>query len=319
MTKFASQPLPQIPDWTRDLLAIDDKGTTAREEAIGTYPPTSSQKEPSPAHPPLSDFSVAYLLPLNNQRSLTQEAGELCLGVQDLIFPGREVYSPTVNLVRVTRLSLLTTNQADALVSGRSGSVAPINAKGAGKSSNQDIREHLTRAQATAAAISGKEARYLSSAFIVQELLSYSQRAVAVASRALNNPPALIVLRHQQLLTGQSDGLATPKNDQPHAPATPTQIASSPVIPKLLKAGEPQQTNDAARLKNWTVSGKVNWIQLTCALLGVDPLPEDIVAKAVMKTSEEDRNKNTPLPEEVAAAFNQKRSEISEILNSLQY
>ena len=97
-----------------------------------------------------------------------------------------------------------------------------------------------------------------------------------------------------------------------------TTVAAGKAVPTLLRGGETAERHDSLRLKERGNSGSINITQIACALLGIRPIPEELVLQGLRADSELDRwKKGGPLPEALAAAINDRRNAIREALNQL--
>jgi hypothetical protein len=283
-------------DWgTEQFLMIDNCGTKRPEDGIAALP--AREGTPNTA----VDLRVVFALAVNNPPSLMPNLNQICLGINNLVLPNGESATPAINLVRVNKLIPLKTDQAEAFLGQRGQSVVK---KGRGKISPAEktaLANHLRRAQDVASRIESSSRPSPNLDTVVNILMACSQRAAVAASRSLSKPPPLIVLR-----------CAMPRNeDSANPPKYKTQT------PTLLLPGDNYSECDAARLKSCTKSGEINWLQLACALLGVDPLSEALVQSAVMETSKSDRDKNLKLPAATAKAISDKKSAIREVLKGL--
>jgi hypothetical protein len=95
-------------------------------------------------------------------------------------------------------------------------------------------------------------------------------------------------------------------------------VAAGKAVPTLLRQSDRVDAHDSLRLKERGNSGSINITQISCALLGISPIPEDLVRQGLRPDSELDRwKKGGPLPAALAAAINDRREAIREVLKKL--
>ena len=300
-----------IADWRSvPFLMVDSPQTKLREDAV------AAQATQSKGHWS-TDLKVVHPLPLQGAVSLKEGERQVCLGIRDTI-NSRGGGQPSVSLVLAERITKITDRQAQALLEDRERGVTGI----AGQEQPdpnlvQRIKAHLKIVRATALQISAWKDRVLTPEHSMTILVTHAQSSAIQASRRLRECPSLVVLRHEgsRVLT---EAEARKRGMNFAIKMGCTTVAAGKVVPTLLRGGETAERHDSLRLKERGNSGSINITQIACALLGIRPIPEELVLQGLRADSELDRwKKGGPLPEALAAAINDRRNAIREALNQL--
>ena len=304
--------LPSVSDWRHiPFIMVDSPQTRLMEDAVaarGQY----HEKQWS------ADLKLVHPLPLEGAVSLKEGENQLCLGIHDHI--GREAKkgASAISLVVARNLTRVSDRQADAILQGRERSVTGI-----GVSGNQDpvqidkVKSQLKAVRATALQVSFWKDRPLTPEHVMAILATHAQTVAIQASRKLSACPSLIVLRHES---------SRPVTDKEwRAKGVPyatkqgiSTVAVGKSVPTMLLGGEAPTPLDSLRLKERGNSGAINITQISCALLGISPLPDHLVNQGLRSDSETDTwKRGGPLPQELAAAIQERRNAIREVLSTL--
>jgi hypothetical protein len=264
-----------------------------------------------------ADLKVVHPLPLAGPISLKERQEQVCLGIHDHIGRKGET-SPSVSLVVAGNLTRISDRQANAILENRERSVSGIGGQQpADPTMISRLKTQLKAVRATALEISFWKDRPLAPEHVMAILSTHAQSATIQASRKLAICPSLVVLRHHD--SRQITDKEWRANDVPYA--TKRGISVVPVgkaVPTVLRPGESAHPLDSLRLKERAVSGAINVTQIACSLLGITPIPEELVRRGLRDDSERDTCKRGgPIPEALAAVIQEKRNAIREVLRSL--
>lgn len=303
--------LSVLRDWRHiPFLMVDSPQAKLLEDAVAARG-TLRDKEWS------ADLKVVHPLPVDGPVSLKEREDQVCFGIRDHIGDKGE-RSPSISLVLAHNLTRISDRQAHAILENRERSVSGI-----GGSHSTDpsviarVKSQLKAVRATALQISFWKDRPLTPEHMMAILSTHAQAATIVATRKLPSCPSLIVLRHQG---------ARPVSDKEWKAkgvpfATKSGVSFVPVgkaVPTMLRQGEQASPHDSLRLKERSVSGSINITQIACALLGISPIPEEILQQGLREDSESDTFKRGgPFPEALETVMRKKRNEIREVLKTL--
>ncbi len=97
-------------------------------------------------------------------------------------------------------------------------------------------------------------------------------------------------------------------------------MAVGKAVPTILREGDVADRFDSLRLKERAHSGAINITQIACALLGITPIPEELVRQGLRSDSEHDSCKRGgALSDALVAAIKDRRGAIREALQKLPY
>lgn len=303
--------LAALADWRKvPFLIIDSAETRRFEDAVAT------RAYPEGRHW-TTDLKVVHPLPLTDSASLREGERQVCLGIRDKIDPGR-FRQPLVSLVIAESLTRVTERQARAVLNGQGQSIGKLGGKkDVEPLSGPAIESRLKLVRATALRVSPWVSRDLTPAHCVALLTTHAQGAAIRASRKMKDCPTLIVLRPEGLrnftnLDAQKAGI----NAQVKGGAV--ELPAGKMVPTPLRTSEEATDHDTLRLKERSNSGAINMTQLTCALLGIEPIPDALVEEGLRSDSERDTwSRGGPLPDSLATALAKRRAEIREVLRTL--
>ena len=303
--------LSVLADWRHiPFLMVDSPQTKLLEDAVAARG-SLRDKEWS------ADLKVVHPLPLDGPVSLKEREDQVCLGIRDYIGP-KGARSPSVSLVLAHNLTRISDRQAHAILENRERSVSGI---GSPQSNDPSLLSRLKcqlkAVRATALQISHWRDRPLAPEHVMAILATHAQSATIQASRKLPSCPSLIVLRHQDARS-VTDREWKAKG-VPYATKTGISVvAVGKAVPTLLRQGESAHPLDSLRLKERAVSGSINVTQIACSLLGITPIPEELVQQGLRADSESDVCKRGGLfPEALETVMREKRNEIREVLKTL--
>jgi len=282
------------------LLAIDPSRTKRLEDAFVTARADSEDA-----------VALNTVVSLQIERSGLLQPGKptICLGIQDLIAPDGCGLRPAVKLVVAgAKLVKLSDKDADKLLTDRHEEVKLPKLP---EIQPEMLRDCLGQARQTAGLLSQTE-EPMPADKIVRALMQHSQQAVVRASRCFEKAPFLIVLcrRENSVVNPETARRARSLKSPRKACCC---VDSSEVVPEILAPDEPH-SHQPFRIKNTSISGSINAVQITCALLGVEPLPQWIVKKALAPNSKLDRSEVGSMHGRVRKEIQKKRAEIWEFL-----
>lgn len=305
----SSASLPSLSDWRHiPFIMVDSPQTRLMEDAVaarGHY----YEKQWS------ADLKVVHPLPLEGAVSLKEGEDQLCLGIRDCIGREQRKGAPAISLVVARNLTRISDRQADAILEGRERSVAGNGLENPARI--EHVKSQLKAVRATALQVSFWKDRPLTPEHVMAILATHAQTVAIQASRNLSASPALIVLRHEG---------SRPVTDKewrsrgvPYATKKGiSTVAVGKSVPTMLLGGEAPAPLDSLRLKERGNSGAINITQISCALLGISPLPDHLVNQGLRSDSETDTwKRGGPLPQELAAAIQERRHAIREVLTAL--
>lgn len=305
--------LSVLADWRHiPFLMVDSPQTKLLEDAVAARG-SLKDKEWS------ADLKVVHPLPLDGPVSLKEREDQVCLGIRDYIGDKGE-RSPSVSLVLANNLTRISDRQAHAILENRERSVSGI---GGGNCTDPSLvsrlKSQLQAVRATALQISFWKDRPLTPEHVMAILSTHAQSATIQASRKLPSCPSLIVLRHQDARSVSDREWK--ERGVPYATKSGLSVvAVGKAVPTLLRQGESAHSLDSLRLKERAVSGSINVTQIACSLLGITPIPEELVRHGIRSDSESDVCKRGgPFPEVLAAVMHEKRNAIREVLRSLTH
>ncbi|MEY4667603.1 MAG: hypothetical protein RL518_302, partial [Pseudomonadota bacterium] len=298
-----------IVDWRSvSFVMVDSPQAKVHEDAVAAER-FDRQREWS------ADLKIIHPLPLTGVVSLRQQEEQICLGIADTV-TARGGDAPSVCLALARTITKITDRQAAAIMDGRERDVARVgDLELSGPDDHRRLREHLNLVRATALQISAWKQRPLSPEHSMTILVTHGQNIAIQASRTFRESPCLMVLRHEgtRVVTEaewRKRGLTFPTK------LSSFTIAAGKAVPTLLRGGEHAAPHDSLRLKERGNSGAINITQIACALLGVAPIPEELVMQGLRPDSELDKwKKGGPLPDALAAAIADRRNAIGEILS----
>jgi hypothetical protein len=300
-----------IGDWRHvPFLMVDSPKTKLLEDAVAA--------QALPAKRGWStDLKVIHPLPLQGAVSLKEGEKQICLGIRDAV-NSRGVGEPTVSLVVAEKLTRITDGQAEALLADRERGVTGIGGQERPDPALvQNIKTHLKLVRATALQISAWKDRELTPEHSMAIVVTRAQTAAIQASRGLRECPSLVVLRHEGSRV-MTDAEARRRGMNFATKTGVMTVAAGKAVPTLLRQSDRVDAHDSLRLKERGNSGSINITQISCALLGISPIPEDLVRQGLRPDSELDRwKKGGPLPAALAAAINDRREAIREVLKKL--
>lgn len=304
---------PRLADWRHiPFLAVDSPQTNVVEDGIAVR--EFARKEANWS----ADLKVVHPLPLDGPASLVAAEPQICLGIRDTVVHNGGL-RPALSLVVATNLTRLTDRQANAILNRRAHTVSGI----AGEhqinpEKLKALKRSLASMQTAAAKLSLRNGGGITVEHMVSIVVNHVQRAAIKASRMLASCPPIVVLRAE----GSRTFTATEAQQRGLSPTSDSgliTVAAGKNVPTLLQPGEMAEQYDLLRLKERGNSGAINITQITCALLGITPLPAELVRQGLRDNSELDRwKKGGPLPEPLAVAIAQKRNEIREVLARLR-
>lgn len=300
---------PKLTDWRHiPFLAVDSAHTNLVEDGIAVRQFGRGGNDWS------ADLKVVHPLPLNGPASLVAGERQVCLGIRDTVVQHGGL-RPAVSLVVATNLTRLTDRQANAILNGRERDIRSLRGEHPPTTGRlHALKRGLASLQAAARKISRRGGEEIAAEYTVSIVVNHAQKAAIQASRGLDSCPPLVVLRAEgsRTLPMPNRGGSTPSVSRHYT------VAAGKTVPTLLEPGENAQQFDSLRLKERGNSGAINITQLSCALLGIAPLPEALVRLGLREDSELDRwKKGGPLPDALANAIVQKRREIREVLLQL--
>ncbi len=95
------------------------------------------------------------------------------------------------------------------------------------------------------------------------------------------------------------------------------EISAGPRIPTVVRSSEPVENHDALRIKQNCLTGLINSVQISCALLGIEPIPAKLIEGCLPETSQQDRLKHmTTVPQRVRTAIEERQGAIREVLTA---
>ncbi len=298
-----------IADWRRiPFVMVDSPQTKVFEDAVAVEGEVR-KKDWS------AELKVIHPLPLRDAVSLGEREEQVCLGISSAL-DAQGISHPSISLVMARDLTRISDCHAKALLEDEEIENGYL---GAHASSEPELvkplKAQLKLMRATALKISLWRARRLTPEHSLTILLTHAQTVAIQASRNLRGCPSLIVLRHHEsrVLT---DAQAQKRGMFALTEAGSVTMSVGRAIPTLLQGGETANSLDSLRLKDRGNSGAINSTQLVCALLGIEPIPEDLVRQGVRGDSILDRwKRGGPLPKPLAAAIKERRNAIREVLN----
>lgn len=303
--------LTVLADWRRvPFLMVDSAHTKRFEDAVAAK---RFHHERSWS----ADLKVIHPLPLDEFISLRRGVQQVCLGIHDYV-DSRGGRDPSVSLVVAENLTGMTDLQAEAFLKGRGRTVTGIAGQSVLEPSmRRKLQKHLRVVRATALDLSYWRDRELTPPHAVEIIAGHARSAAILASRYFDPCPTLVVLRPQGSRQVNIDNLGVERS-KGRLKSKVITVAAGSAVPTLLREGDSLNQHDVLRLKERGNSGAINMTQLSCALLGIAPIPDHLVQQGVRSDSQVDKWKNGgPLPAPLAAAINQRRHDIRDILKEL--
>lgn len=303
--------LTVLADWRRiPFLMVDSAHTKRFEDAVAA-------KRFHHRRSWSADLKVIHPLPLDEFVSLRRGVPQVCLGIRDYV-DSRGGRDPSVSLVIAENLTGMTDLQAEAFLNGRGRTVTGIAGHNVLEPSmRRRLQKQLRTVRATALDLSYWRDRELTPPHAVEILAGYARSAAILASRNFEPCPTLVVLRRQGSRDVGVDDLGVDRNKGQLKSRFVTG-ASGSAVPTILREGDTLNQHDVLRIKERGNSGAINMTQITCALLGIAPIPDHLVQQGVRSDSQVDKWKNGgPLPAPLSAAINQRRHDIRDVLTDL--
>lgn len=177
-----------------------------------------------------------------------------------------------------------------------------------------DIVEKLTLLRVAALRVSFFKDRELKPEHAVNLIMTHAQQRALEVARQLPQSPTLVVLRSagsRMLDQGEARKLGfTLKLPR-------VEVSAGPRVPTVLRESDTVNIHDAFRMKQSSLSGLINSVQISCALLGIEPIPAALIDGFIPETSQRDKLKHmTTVPSVLRAAIEARQNEIREVLRA---
>ena len=304
-------PTGPLLDWRHyEFFSVDSPHAIRLEDAVHISSRDSSKSPDSWS----LDLKVVHPLPLADKASLNKDAPTLCLGFADQL-SDQQKSRPSLSLVIATNTHALIDSEVAAVrLSGASNEEAtqvPVPDQDACPAA---IVEKLTLLRLAALRISIFAKRELKPEHAVSIIMTHAQKQAIEIARNLPSSPSLVVLRStqtRQLNEGDARKLGFKLK------STCFEISAGSRIPMVLRQSDPVETHDTLRMKQSSLSGFINSVQISCALLGIEPLPAKIIDEFVPKTSQQDKIRHlSTVPAPLRNEIKERQEAIRSVLSS---
>lgn len=296
-------------DWSSyEFFSIDSSHTVRFEDAIhiSTHGRTG---QPDSWH---MDLKVVHPLPLEDKASLRVGEPSLCLGFADQLRHSSKL-RPSLSLVVATNSCRLIDSEVASIPLPRPGKRGDVEQHRVNSDSGPaEVVEKLTLLRAAALRVSFFKDRELRPEHAVNLIMTYAQQRALEIVRDLPQSPPLVVLRSSgSRVLDQKEA-----RKLGFAIKSPlVKISAGSRIPTVVRSSEPVKSHDALRMKQNSVSGLINSVQISCALLGIEPIPAKIIEGGIPETSQQDKLKHmTTLPPTLRSAIEERQCAIREVL-----
>jgi len=178
-----------------------------------------------------------------------------------------------------------------------------------------DIVEKLTLLRLAALRVSVYKNRELRPEYAVNLLLDHAQRRTLRIARDLPQAPTLVVLR------SAGSCVLTEREARQRlgfeVKSTSVTLAAGPKAQTLVRISDPIREHDTLRIKQNSLSGLVNSVQIACCLMGIDPIPAASIEGCLPKNGAREKlNHLTTVPQKLRAAIEEKQGAIREVLKT---
>jgi len=306
------EPHGSLPvDWRQyKFFSIDSPQTIQFEDAI--HLSTGDQKGAADSWH--LDLKVVHPLPLEERASLSEGKPTLCLGFADQLKSSTKA-RPSLSLVVATNSQRLVDSEVAAIPlpsPRRRGDIRQ--SPPTTDDSPADIVEKLTLLRVAALRVSFFKDRELKPEHAVNLIMTHAQQRALEVARQLPQSPTLVVLRSagsRMLDQGEARKLGfTLKLPR-------VEVSAGPRVPTVLRESDTVNLHDAFRMKQSSLSGLINSVQISCALLGIEPIPAALIDGFIPDTSQRDKLKHmTTVPPVLRAAIEARQNEIREVLRA---
>ncbi len=298
-------------DWRGyEFFSVDSPQTVRFEDAIHVSTRNQSGR-PETWH---LDLKVVHPLPLDEKSSLNQGEPTLCLGFEEQL-KGATKIRPSLSLVVATNSCRLVDSELASIpltdVSSRDGAQQHHFRP---QTCPADVVEKLTLLRAAALRVSFFKERELKPEHAVNLIMSYAQQRALEFARHLPQAPTLVVLRsagsrvlNQREARELGFSLKLPR----------VEVMAGGRVPTVLRESDPVEVHDSLRMKQSSLSGLINSVQISCALLGIEPIPAELIDGSVPPTSQQDKLKHmTKVPPALRAVIEDRQRIIRELLKN---
>lgn len=298
-------------DWSSyEFFSVDSAQTVRFEDAIHISAPERSGRADS-WH---LDLKVVHPLPVEDKASLPDREPSVCIGFSDQLQHSSKL-RPSLSLVVATNSCRLIDSEVAAIPLPRL--VRAEDLKRAPTKSDvdpADVVEKLTLLRLAALRVSIFKDRELRPEHSVNLIMTHAQQRAIEAARDLPQSPPLVVLRaprSRMLNQREAQGLGFAIN------APYVEVREGVRAPTVVRNSDPIEKYDTMRMKANCVSGLVNSLQISCALLGIEPIPGELIEDYVPKTNKQDRLKHmTMVPQRLRMAIKERQGAIREVLSA---
>jgi hypothetical protein len=302
-------PVNEPVDWSSyEFFSIDSSHTVRFEDAIhiSTRDRTG---QPDSWH---MDLKVVHPLPLEDKASLREGEPSLCLGFADQLRNPSKL-RPSLSLVVATNSCRLIDSEVASIPlprpdQRRNGEQHRVKSG----SDPAEVVEKLTLLRAAALRVSFFKDRELRPEHAVNLIMTYAQQRALEIVRDLPQSPPLVVLRSSgSRVLNQKEA-----RKLGFAIKSPlVEITAGSRIPTVVRSSEPVKSHDALRMKQNSLSGLINSVQISCALLAIEPIPVEMIEGLIPETSQQDKLKHmTTVPQTLRSAIEERQRAIREVL-----
>lgn len=297
-------------DWsTYNFFSIDSAHTIKVEDAIHI---SASDRDGSGDSWHL-DLKVVHPLPLKDKPSLPDQEPSYCLGFSDQL-PNSSKVRPSISIVLATNSRRLVYSEVASIPIPRAENPQGLKQYSSFEHDLADVVEKLTLLRLAALRVSIFEDRELRPEYAVNLIMTHTQQRALEGVRDLPQSPALVVFR--------ASGSRTISQSEAHdlgfsIKAPYVEVREGVRLPRVVRPSEPVEKYDTMKMKQNCLSGLINSVQISCALLGIEPLPDKLVEGCGPKTIKQDKLVHmTTAPQKLRTAIEDRRGAIREVLSS---
>jgi hypothetical protein len=302
-------PLTGVQDWgSLKFFSVDSLHTVRHEDAIDI---SALHRGGSPDTWHL-DLKVIHALPTEIKASLPPDKPSICLGFSDEIRGPRNLKSS---------LSLVVATNSCRLVDSEAASVRLPDPKQLGyRAVNSgdtpaDVVEKLTLLRLAALRVSFFKDRELRPEHAVNLILDHTQRRALRVARDLPQSPPLVVLRSAGFRELNQREAREHFGFEVKVPRV--MISAGPKTQTIVRQSDSIRDDDGVRIKQNTLSGLVNSVQIACCLMGIEPIPVESIEGCLPEGGRQDKlNHLTTVPEKLRNAIEERQGRIREVLSA---
>jgi hypothetical protein len=178
-----------------------------------------------------------------------------------------------------------------------------------------DVVEKLTLLRVAALRVSFFKDRELRPEHAVSLILNHVQRRTLEVARDLPQSPTLVVLRPE------GSRVLTQREARQHfgfeVKSSRVEISAGPKTQTIVRGSDPIREHDAVRIKQNSLSGLINSVQIACCLMGIEPIPAASIEGCIPETSKQDKlNHLTTVPEKLRTAISHRQQAIRDVLSA---